>query len=104
MRKSKLDFLELIATGAYYAVQRKDDLNLDDITIRRWDGRREEIHNYPYRVNQMPAYIFQEFVREGILEEAERDETGSRVFRVTERASNVSGGMIAVATFAGHER
>ena len=85
MRKSKLDFLELIACGAYYALQKKDDRNLEDITIRRLDGHPEEIHNYPYRTNQMPAYIFQEFLGEGILEEADRDEAGGRIFRVTER-------------------
>lgn len=86
MRKSKLDFVELFVSGAYYALQKKDDRNLEDICIRREDGLAAEIENYPYRTNQIPAYIFDEFVREGFLKEDGTDQLGGTIFRVTENA------------------
>jgi len=84
MRKSEADFLELMATGEYYALQKKDDLNREDISIRREDGLALEMYNYPYRVNQMPAYIFDKFVREGLLQDDGTDELGGTIFRATE--------------------
>jgi len=85
VRKSKQDFLELLASGEYYALQKKDDLNREDIRMRREDGRAAEIYNYPYRINQMPAYIFDEFVREASLTQDGTDELGGTIFRVTEK-------------------
>ena len=85
MRKSKLEFMELMASGAYYALQREDDRNLEDISIRREDGVAEEIYNFPYRINQMPAYVFEEFIEEGILEQDGTDELGGKIFRVTDK-------------------
>jgi hypothetical protein len=86
MSKSKNEFQELFATGAYYALQKKDDRNREDISIRREDGLDAEIHNYPYRTNQMPAYIFDEFVRKGILVAQDgKDELGGTIFRRTEK-------------------
>lgn len=85
MRKTEQDFLEFLGSGAYYVLQKRDDFNYEDISIRRRDGRPEEIHNYPYRINQLPAYIFQQFLREGVLEESEQDIEGDRIFQVSER-------------------
>jgi hypothetical protein len=81
MRKSKADFQELLATGEYYVLQKKDDWNLDDITLKREDGAPPGIQNYPYRINQMPTYIFREFLAGGFLEAAGTDELGGTVFR-----------------------
>jgi hypothetical protein len=81
MGKSKADFLELLATGEYYVLRKKHDLNLDDITLRREDGAPAEIHNYPYRINQMPTYIFRELLAGGFLKAAGTDELGGTVFR-----------------------
>ena len=86
MRKSKLDFMELFVSGAYYALQKKDDRNREDISIKREDGFAAEIHNYPYRTNQIPAYIFDELVREVFLKEDGSDELGGTIFRATEHA------------------
>jgi hypothetical protein len=86
MRKSKLDFRELMASGEYYALQKKEDRNREDISLQRVDGLAAEIHNYPYRTNQLPAYIFDDFVREGFLERAGTDELGGTIFRVTAKA------------------
>jgi hypothetical protein len=84
MRRSKLDFLELMASGTYYALQKRDDRNREDICLRREDGLAAEIHNYPYRINQIPAYIFDEFVREGLLKADGTDELGGTIFRTIE--------------------
>jgi len=81
MAKSKADFLELLANGEYYVLQKKDDWNLDDITLKREDGAPAEIENYPYRINQMPTYIFREFLAGGFLEAAGTDELGGTVLR-----------------------
>ncbi len=80
MRKSKNDFKELIASGEYYVLQKSHDRNRDDLTLKREDGLPAEIPNYPYRVNQMPTYIFHELLGEGFLEEDGADELGI-VFR-----------------------
>jgi hypothetical protein len=85
MRKSKADFLELIGSGEYCVVLKKDDHNHVDIAIRREDGRAAEVHNYPYRTNQIPAYILRELLEEGYLEKGETD-AFSTVFRATEKA------------------
>jgi hypothetical protein len=63
MSKSKKEFLELFATGNYYALQKRHDRNREDTSIQREDGLAAAIDNYPYRTNQIPAYIFDEFVR-----------------------------------------
>jgi hypothetical protein len=84
MGKSKQDFLALIASGAYYALQKREDRNREDISIRREDGLPVEINNYPYRNNQMPAYVFDEFLRDGILKEDGTDELGGTIFRMKE--------------------
>jgi len=81
MRMSKAELLKLLATGDYYAVQRKDDWNREDIRIKREDGLAAEIQNYPYRINQMPAYLFDELVRKGALRQDRIDENGGAVFR-----------------------
>jgi hypothetical protein len=86
MGKSKLDFLDLLASGAYYVLQRKDDRNREDISIRRRDGLHVEIHNYPYRNNQVPAYMFDEFLEEGFIEQDGTDELGGAIFRMTGKA------------------
>jgi hypothetical protein len=90
MRKSKLDFIALFVSGAYYALQKKVDRNREDISIRREDGLAAEIHNYPYRINQIPAYIFDELMREGLLKEDGTDELGGTIFRATESAREVA--------------
>ncbi|MGO9547826.1 MAG: hypothetical protein ACLPPF_23960 [Rhodomicrobium sp.] len=81
MRKSKEDFMELVASGDYYAIQKKHDRNRDDIMLRREDGVPAEIQNYPYRINQLPTYIFEDFLREGILQQDGTDEAGATIFR-----------------------
>jgi len=81
MGKSKADFLELLATGEYYVLQKRHDWNLDDIALKRADGARAEIQNYPYRINQMPTYIFRELLAGGFIETAGTDELGGTVFR-----------------------
>jgi hypothetical protein len=81
MGLSKADFLELLATGEYYVLQKKYDWNLVDITLKRGDGAPAEIENYPYRINQMPAYIFRDFLAEGFLKAAGTDELGGTLFR-----------------------
>lgn len=81
MRKSKEDFMALLAGGDYYVLQKKDDRNRDDLTLVREDGARAEIHNYPYRINQVPTYIFHELLTEGFLKEDGADEDGGIIFR-----------------------
>jgi len=83
MRMSKAELLDLMATGDYYAVQRKDDWNREDIRIKREDGLAAQIVNYPYRINQMPAYLFDELVRKGVLRQDGMDENGGAVFRLS---------------------
>jgi hypothetical protein len=85
MGRPNMDFLNLIAAGSYYLLQKRDDRNREDISIQRDDGVCAGIHNYPYRLNQMPAYIFDELVREGMLEQSGSDERGL-IFRATEKA------------------
>lgn len=82
MRMSREEFIDLIMTGQYFAIQRKDDFNREDIRVKREDGGIAEVLNYPYRVNQMPAYLFDELVREGILRQDGVDEDGAAIFRV----------------------
>jgi hypothetical protein len=86
MTKSKSEILHLLAGGDYCARQRKDDFNRDDIHLKREDGSLSHIENYPYRVNQIPSYMFEEFLREGLLQEAGRDSEGSKIFRSTPKA------------------
>ncbi len=81
MRKSKADFMELLASGEFYVLQKKHDCNLDDITLKREDGAPAAIENYPYRVNQMPTYLFRECLEGGILKQDGTDEQGGTVFR-----------------------
>lgn len=81
MRKSKADFMELLASGDYYVLQKKHDRNLDDITVKREDGLPAEIQNYPYRINQMPTYIFRELLDEGFLKHDSAVELEGTVFR-----------------------
>ena len=83
MRMSKEELRDLILTGDYYAIQRKGDWNREDIRMKREDGLPAEIQNYPYRVNQMPAYLFDELVREGVLRRDGIDENGGAIFRVS---------------------
>ncbi len=73
--------MELIASGEYYVLQKGHDRNRDDIALRREDGLPAEIHNYPYRINQLPAYIFLELLDEGFLKEDGTDELGGIIFR-----------------------
>jgi hypothetical protein len=87
MSKTKSEFVELLASGAYYVLQRHCDLNRDDISIKREDGSAAEIYNYPYRINQMPAYIFDELVRDGVLREDGKADCGGTVFRVNKKNS-----------------
>ena len=82
MRLTKSELVALIMTGEYFAVMKKDDWNRDDIAIKRQDGAPADIQNYPYRVNQMPTYIFDELVRDGLLLEAGIDERGGTIFRI----------------------
>jgi hypothetical protein len=81
MRLTKSEFVDLIATGDYLAVLKKDDRNRDDIRMKREDGQAAEIQNYPYRINQIPTYIFDEFVREQVLIQDGTDEHGGTVYR-----------------------
>ncbi|MGO8955412.1 MAG: hypothetical protein ACLPWS_06495 [Rhodomicrobium sp.] len=90
MRKSKEEFKALLASGEYYALQKKNDWNRDDITVMREDGLSAEIHNYPYRINQMPTYIFHELLSEGVLKEDGTDEHGGTIFRMTENGEKSS--------------
>jgi hypothetical protein len=83
MRMSKAELLNLIATGDYYAIQRKDDWNREDIRLKREDGLAAEICNYPYRINQLPAYLFDELLREGVLRQDAADENGAAIFRLS---------------------
>jgi hypothetical protein len=80
---SKEELVHLILTGDYYATQRKDDWSREDIRMMREDGLSAEIQNYPYRVNQIPAYLFDELVREGVLRQDGIDENGGAIFRVS---------------------
>jgi len=82
MRMSREELVGLILTGDYYAIQKKDDYNREDILLRREDGRPAQIQNYPYRTNQVPAYLFDELVRERILRPDGADENGATIFRV----------------------
>jgi hypothetical protein len=82
MRLTKSELVALIMTGEYVAVMKKDDWNRDDIAIKREDGAPSDVQNFPYRVNQMPTYIFDELVRDGTLLEAGRDERGGTIFRI----------------------
>lgn len=86
MRMTKAELQKLIATGDYYALQRKDDWNREDIRLIREDGTAAEIVNYPYRINQLPAYLFDELVRKGVLRKDGIDENAASIFRL---ASNV---------------
>jgi hypothetical protein len=86
MSLSKSDFWDLMVSGLYYARQRSDDLNWVDISIVREDGRPAEIANYPYRTNQMPAYIFGAFLREGVLIEGGKDTSGATIYRISVKA------------------
>jgi hypothetical protein len=86
MTKSKSEILQLLAGGGYCARQRKDDFNRDDIRLRREDGSASHIENYPYRVNQIPSYMFEEFLREGLIQEDGLDPEGSKIFRATPKA------------------
>lgn len=81
MRKSKADFVDLVSSGEYYVLQKRQDRNRDDITLKREDGLPAEIHNFPYRINQMPTYIFNELLEEGFLKEDAADEQGGIIFR-----------------------
>jgi hypothetical protein len=80
MRKSKTDFEALLTSGEYYVLQKQNDRNLDDIALKREDGQPAEIHNYPYRINQIPAYIFLDLLADGFLAETGTGEHGT-VFR-----------------------
>jgi hypothetical protein len=82
MRLTKSELIALIMTGEYFAVMKNDDWNRDDIAIKREDGTPADIQNFPYRINQMPTYIFDELVRDGLLLEAGRDERGGTIFRI----------------------
>ncbi len=86
MSKSRRDLLDLMATGVYYARQRGDDRHREDISIVREDGLPAEIVNYPYRTNQMPAYIFDALLREGVLIEDGKEASGSTIYRVAAKA------------------
>jgi hypothetical protein len=90
MAKTKLDFLALIASGAYYVLQKRDDRNREDICVRREDGLPVEIPNYPYRNNQMPAYMFDEFLSEGVIEQDGTDELGGTIFRMPVKARQLA--------------
>ena len=81
MRKSKKDFVELIASGEFYVLQKLNDWNRDDIILKREDGNPAEIYNFPYRVNQLPTYIFSELLEEGALKEDGTDELGNTIYR-----------------------
>ncbi len=83
MRLSKEELIDLILTGEYFVIQKKDDLNREDIRIKREDGGVAEVLNYPYRINQLPAYLFDELVRDGILRQDGVDEDGAAIFRVS---------------------
>ncbi len=85
MRMSKAELLNLIATGDYYVIQREDDWNREDIRIKREDGLAAEIVNYPYRINQMPAYIFDDLVRKRVFQQDGIDENGAAIFRLSAR-------------------
>jgi hypothetical protein len=85
MRKTKQDFLALIASGAYYVLQKKDDPNREDISVRREDGAPVVLPNYPYRDNQVPAYIFDEFLKESVIKQDGTDEFGGIIFRAPEK-------------------
>ena len=86
MRMSREELLDLVLTGDHYAIQRKDDWNREDIRIKREDRLVAEIQNYPYRISQMPAYLFDELVREEVLRQDGIDEDGGTIFRVSERS------------------
>ena len=83
MRLSEMDLLELIQSGEYHLVQRKDDWNRDDILFKREDGDPAKIENYPYRINQLPSYIFDRLLREGTLRPDGKDQEGGTIFRVS---------------------
>ena len=88
MRLTKSELIALIMTGEYFAVMKKDDWNRDDIALKREDDAPADIQNFPYRVNQVPTYIFDELVRDGLLLEAGRDEWGGTIFRVNRMKRN----------------
>ena len=83
MRLSEIDLLELLASGEYHLVQRKDDWNRDDILIKREDGGPAKIENYPYKINQLPSYLFDRLLREGTLRPDGKDQEGGTIFRVS---------------------
>lgn len=83
MRLSEIDLLELIASGEYHLVQRKDDWNRDDILIKREDGGAAKIENFPYRINQLPSYLFDRLLKEGTLRPDGKDQEGGTIFRVS---------------------
>jgi len=82
MRLTKSELIALMMTGEYFAVMKRDDWNRDDIAIKREDGAPADIQNFPYRINQMPTYVFDELVRDGLLLEAGRDDRGGTIFRI----------------------
>jgi len=83
MRLSEMNLLELIQSGEYHLVQRKDDWNRDDILFKREDGDPAKIENYPHRINQLPSYIFDRLLREGTLRPDGKDQEGGTIFRVS---------------------
>ena len=82
MRMSAEDLIDLLLTRDYYLLQRKDDRNREDIRIKREDGLPAEIRNYPYRLNQMPAYLFDKLLRGGVLRQDGLCEEGGTIYRV----------------------
>ncbi len=89
MAKTSSEILRLIAGEGYYAFQKIDDYNRDDIRLRREDGSEPHIENYPYRVNQIPSYMFEEFLRDGLICEDGLDSEGSRIYRRTRKAEHI---------------
>jgi hypothetical protein len=83
MRLSEIDLLELIASGEYHLVQKRDDWNRDDILMKREDGGTAKIENFPYRINQLPSYLFDRLLREGTLRPDGKDQEGGTIFRVS---------------------
>jgi len=83
MRLSEMDLRELIASGDYHLVQKKADWNRDDILIKREDGSPAKIENYPYRINQLPSYLFDRLLREGTIRSDGKDQEGGTIFRVS---------------------
>ncbi len=83
MRLTKSELVALIETGDYHVVMKKNDWNRDDIFINREDGTPADIQNFPYRINQMPTYLFDELVRNNTLIESGLDDQGGTIFRLS---------------------